>query len=78
MMQIGTIGSGNGLVPTRRPMLVYCLLSIATLETYSSEIIFEIQYFHSKKMQLKMSSGIWLPFCLNALIPECVNPPAEL
>ena len=46
------------------------LLSIGTLGTYLSEILIVMQSFSLTKTHLKMSSGIWRPFCfyLNELI----------
>ena len=61
------IGSDNGLSPGRRQAIIWTsarILSIGSLETNFSEILIGIQTFSFKKMQLKMSSAKWCPFCL--------------
>ena len=61
------IGSENGLSPGRRQAIIWInarILLIGTLWTNFSEILIEIPIFPFKKMQLKMSTGKWRPFCL--------------
>ena len=61
------IVSDNGLSPGRRQAIIWTnagILLIWQLGTNFSEISFEIHTFSFKKMQLKMSSGKWRPFCL--------------
>ena len=67
------IGSDNGLSPGRRQTIIWTndgILLIGTFETNFSKIVIEIHTFPLKKMNLKMSSGKWRPFCpgLNVLI----------
>ena len=59
--------SDNGLAPGRRQAIIWTIagiLLIGPLGTNFSELIIEIHTFSFKKMQLKMSSGKWRPFCL--------------
>ena len=70
-----SIGSGNGLLPVRRQAITWTnagLLSIGPLETNFSEIRIEIQIFSFTKIDLKMSSAKWRPFCLgeDELLPS--------
>ena len=61
------IGSDNGLSPGRRQAIIWTnagILLIGPLATNFSEILTEIYIFPFKQMHLKMSSGIWRPFCL--------------
>ena len=61
------IGSDNGLSPGRRQAIIGTnvgILLIRTFGTNFSEILSEIHAFWSKKMDLKMSSAKWRPFCL--------------
>ena len=61
------IGSDNGLLPGRRQAIIRTnvgILLIGTLGTNFSEILCEIHTFLFMKMHLKMTSGIWQPFCL--------------
>ena len=67
------IGSDNGLSPDRRQAIIWTnagILLIGLLGTNFSEIFIEIHTFSVKEKHLKMSSGIWRPFCLgvNVLI----------
>ena len=60
------IDSGNGLSPVRRQAFTWTtagLLSIRLLGTGFSKIWMAFNYFHFKKMLLKMSSAKWWPFC---------------
>ena len=66
------IGSDNGLSPGRRQAIIWTnagILFIGPIGTNFSEILIEILTFSFKKMRLKVSSGIWRPFCrgLNVL-----------
>ena len=81
--RLAIIGSDNGLSPDRRQAIIwtnYGILLIGPLGTTFSEILIEVHIFSVKKMQLKMSSGKWRPFCLglNVLIPRGDNPSAAL
>ena len=61
------IGQDNGLLPGQRQAITWTnagILLIGPLGTNFSEILIEIHTFSFKKMQLKMSSGKWQPFCL--------------
>ena len=65
--KLTTIGSDNGLSPSRRQAVIWTkagILLIRTLGTNFSEILSEIHAFSFKKMHLKMSSAKWRPFCL--------------
>ena len=61
------IGSDNGLSPGRRQAIIWTnagILLIGPLGTNFSEILIEIRIFSFKKMDLKVSSAKWRPFCL--------------
>ena len=61
------IGSDNGLSPGRRQAIIWTndgILLIWPLGTNFSEMLIEIKTFSFEKMQLKMSSAKWHPFCL--------------
>ena len=61
------IGSDNGLSPGRRQAIIWSnagILFIRPLGTNFSEILIGVQTFLFKKMELKMSSAKWRPFCL--------------
>ena len=61
------IGSDNGLSPGRRQAVIWTnagILLIWPLGTNFSEILIKIYIFSFTKMHLKLSSGIWRPFCL--------------
>ena len=67
------ICSDNGLSPGRRQAIIWTnagMLLIEPLGINFSEILIEIKTFSFKKMNLKMSSAKWRPFCLglNVLI----------
>ena len=65
--KLTTIGSDNGLSPGRRQAIIWTNAGISLIRqlgTKFSEISSEIHTFLFKKMQLKMSSGKWRPFCL--------------
>ena len=58
--KLAIIGSDNGLLPGRRPAIIWAnagILLIPTLGTKFGEILSEIQIFSFKKMHLKMSSA---------------------
>ena len=62
------IGPDNGLSPGRRQAIIYTnagILLIGPSGTNFSEILIEIRTFSSKKMDLKLSSAKWQPFCLS-------------
>ena len=61
------IGSDNGLSPGRRQAIIWTnagILLIGPLGTNFSEILIEIYTFSFTKMDFKMSSAKWRPFCL--------------
>ena len=61
------IGSDNGLSPGRRQVIIWTnagIFLIGTLETNLNEILIEIRAFSFTKIDLKMSSVKWRPFCL--------------
>ena len=65
--RLTTIGSDNGLSPSRRQAIIWNnagILLIGILGINFSEIVSEIHIFSYKKMRLKMSSGKWRQFCL--------------
>ena len=68
-----TIGSDNGLAPSRHQVIIWTnagILLIRTLKTNFSEILSEIYIFSFKGIHLKMSSAKWHIFFLglNVLI----------
>ena len=72
------IGSDNGLSPGRRQAIIWTnagILLIWPLGTNFGEILIKIDIFSFMKMHLKLSSGIWQPFCLslNVLISLPIN-----
>ena len=65
--KLTTIGSDNGLAPTRRQTIIWTnagILLIGHLWTNLSEILNEICIFIFKKKHLKMLFGKCRPFCL--------------
>ena len=61
------IGSDNGLSPCRRQAIIWTnavILLVRPLGTNFNDIVIEIHTFSFKKMNLKLSSGRWPPFCL--------------
>ena len=76
---ITIIGSDNGLSPGRRQAITWTnigILLIGPLGTNSSEMLIVIHTFSFKKIDLKMSSGKWQPFCLglNVLtVPQAID-----
>ena len=78
--KLTTIGSDNGLSPSRRQAIIWTnagILSIRTLRTNFSEMLSEIHTFSYKKTHLNMSSAKWrqLSFGLNFLtrLKECYD-----
>ena len=66
--KITIIGSDNGLSPCRCQASHYlnqCWNIVHSNLRNFSEILSEIHTFSIKKMYFKMSSGKWLPFCLD-------------
>ena len=68
-------GWDNGLSPGWRQAIIWTnhgILLIQILGTNFSEIFSKIHTFSFRKMHLKMTSGIWRPFChgLNQLIVQ--------
>ena len=65
--KLSTTDSDNSLAPGRRQAIIKTnagILLIWPLETHFSEILIGIQTFSFKKMDLKISSVKWRPFCL--------------
>ena len=67
------IGSDNGLSPGRRQAIIWTnagILLIGPWGTNCSEILIDIHTFSFKRINFKMSSAKWRPFCLglNVLI----------
>ena len=65
--KLTTIGSDNGLSPGRRKAIIWTnarIVLIRTLGINVSEIFSKTHTFLFKKMNLKMSCGKWLSFCL--------------
>ena len=61
------IGPDNGLLPGRHQAIIWTnagILLIGPWGTNFSEILIGIQTFSLQKMQLKMASAKWRPFCL--------------
>ena len=75
VVKLTIIASDNGLSPGRRQAIIWTnvgILLIGPLGTNLSEILSEIHTFSLKKMNFKMSSAKWRPFCLglNVLIKQ--------
>ena len=71
------VGSDYGLSPGRRQAIFWTndgILLIGPLATNCSEILIEIHTFSFKKMQLKMSSTKWRPFCLDHNVLTALTP----
>ena len=65
--KLATVGSDNGLSPGMHQAIIWTsagLLLTWPLGTNFSEMLFEIQTFSFTKMNVKMSSAKWRPFCL--------------
>ena len=65
--KITIIGSDNDFSPGRHQAIIWTnagILLIRPLGTNLSEILIGVQTFSFKKMELKMSSAKWRPFCL--------------
>ena len=72
--KIISIGSDNGLCPSRRQATIWTsagILSIGPLGTNFSEIWIKVNTFSFKKMHLKISSGKWWPYCLSLNVLNC-------
>ena len=68
LSKLTIIGSDNSLLPGQRQAIICTnagILLTGPLGTNVSETLVEIYKFSFKKMQLKMLSGKWWPFCLN-------------
>ena len=66
--KLTTIGSDNGLSPGRRQAIILTkagILLIGPLGINFSENLIAIYTFSFKKMHLKITSGKWLPFCVD-------------
>ena len=81
--KLSTIGSDNGLSPSRRQAIIWTnvgILLIRTIGTNFSEILSEIRLSSFTKMDLKMSSAKWRWFCLGLIVlnvdvhgPSCLG-----
>ena len=74
------IDSDNGLSPGRRHAIIWTnvgILLIGPLGTNLNEILIGIQTFSFKKMQLKMSSAKWHPFCLGLNVLTLLMPKTD-
>ena len=76
LSKITIISSDNGLSLSRRQAIIWTnagILLIRPLGTNFIEILIRVQTFSFKKMELKMSSAKWHPFCLglNGLTQWC-------
>ena len=66
--KLAKVGSDNGLSPNRRQAIIWTsviLLLIGSLGTSFRKIWIKIQQFSYKKINLKMLSAKWQPFCLS-------------
>ena len=79
-----TVGSDNGLAPTRRQAINWTnagILLIGALGTKFDEILIESHTFSFKKMQLKMSAN-WRSFCLGLSVltdvQRCIDDEKEV
>ena len=73
--KLTTIGSDNGLLPSRRQAIIWTnagISLIGTSGTNFSEILIEIHTFSFKKMHLKMLSGKWRPFRFGLNVLSCL------
>ena len=67
LSRLAIFGSDNGLLPSWRQAIIWTnagILLIWPLGTNFSEILIEIYIFFFMNIHLKLSSGIWWPFCL--------------
>ena len=65
--KLSSIASDNGLSPVRRQAIIWTnagILLIGPWVTNFSELLIDIHTFSFKKIDLKMSSAKWRPFCL--------------
>ena len=65
--ELTTIGSDNGLSPGRRQTIIWTnagILLIWPKGTNFGEMLFEIQTFSFKNIDVKMSSAKWQPYCV--------------
>ena len=81
--KLTTTGSDNGLSPGRRQAIIWTnagILLIRPLGTNFSEILIGVQTFSFKKMEFKMLSAKWQPFCLghNEFIPPQLSDPVTV
>ena len=69
--KLTTIGSDNGLSFGRRQAIIWTnagIFLIGPLGTNFNETSIEIHTFSFKKIDLKLSSGKWRPFCLSLYV----------
>ena len=65
------IDSDNGLLPGECPTIISTnagILLVGPLQTNFNDILFEIQKFSCNKMNLKMLSVKWQPYCLSLTV----------
>ena len=75
--QLTIIASDNGLLLGRHQAIIWTndgILLIWPLGTNFNEILIEIHSFSFKKMDFKMSSGKWRPFCLGLNVLRLFYP----
>ena len=71
------IGSDNGLSPGRRQVIIWTntgILLIWRLEIDFNEVLIEMYIFSLKKMQLRLSSAKWRPYCLGFMVLNEYQP----
>ena len=69
-------GSDNGLSPGQHQAIIWTsagILLIGSLGTNFCEIVIQIYTFPFAKIDLKMLSGKWRPFCQCVIVQECVS-----
>ena len=79
--EIITIGSDNGLSPSRPQAIIWTdagILLIGLLGIFFSESLIEIHIFSFNKMHLKMASAKWRLFGLNLNVLSWLCPSAIL
>ena len=73
--KLTTIASDNGLSPGRRQAIIWTnagILLIGHLGTNFSENLLQTYTVSFNKINLKMSSGKWQPFCLGLNVLKCI------
>ena len=71
------VASDNGLSPVRRQAIIWTNAGILLIGPWGknfSEILIDIHTFSFKKIDLKMSSAKWRPFCLGLNVLTSKTP----